>query len=58
MPTAKIVNEDTGERLGTVARDENSNASRVTLEGVDYDVVREFWHGPELTIGVRPLPAH
>ena len=54
---AKIVNEDTGEQLGTVERNEASNASRVMLEGVEYDVVREFWYGPELTIGVRPLRA-
>jgi hypothetical protein len=57
MATAKIVNEDTGERLGTVERNETSNASRVTLDGVEYDVVRESWYGPERTIGVRPLLA-
>jgi hypothetical protein len=31
-----------------------SNASRVMLDRVEYDVVREFRYGPELTIGVRP----
>lgn len=54
MATARIVNEDTGQLLDTVERSEASNASRVMLDGVEYDVVREFWYGPELTIGVRP----
>jgi hypothetical protein len=57
MATAKMVNVDTGQQLGTVERNEISNASRVVLEGVEYDVVREFRYGPELTIGVRPLLA-
>ncbi|MEV4706625.1 hypothetical protein [Actinoplanes sp. NPDC049316] len=57
MATAKVVIEDTGEQVGTAERDETSNASRVTVDGVEYDVVRESWFGPELVIGVRSLAA-
>ena len=57
MATAKVVKEDTGEKIGTAERNEDSNASRVTVDGVEYDVVRESWCGPELVIGVRPLAA-